>query len=146
MAHEDSHSRGYFNRLNALYESLEDILHPIPKKPYDTWPPEFFYIDPEYAKRLDDVEFGKGKSRHVFRQDSCIYFEKLNRKQRKAVTALLMEYVRAGDNIIVLPPRFCRREQQCPGHYYLEDQKPNLVPENPSHCYIYFFRPEPSRT
>lgn len=135
MAPENVPIGDYFSRLNALYETLGNILHPMPKKPYKRWHEEKFAVEPDFALMV-----GKKSEDNTFsRPRGCIYFEKLNKEEHKAASAALMQYATGPDNFALLPPRFCKGEKKCQGHHFLEDIAENSLPADLSYCFIYFF-------
>lgn len=136
MAPENVPIDDYHSRLNALYKTLDSILHPIPKRPFRKWHEEKFVIDPEFAIQIDEVEAGNNQ---ILRFQGCIYFEKLNQTEHKSVTDALKQYACGNDNFAVLPPKFCKNEKRCLGHHNLEDIAANKIPDDLSFCYIYFF-------
>ncbi|HII15412.1 MAG TPA: hypothetical protein HA362_03795 [Nanoarchaeota archaeon] len=137
MAPEKSREDNYSSRLHALYESLEEALHPISNRGLKAWPHEVLHIEPSFAPQFDETETGEGETKL-----GCIYFEKLNKRERLAASAILRQYAAGpNNNIVVVPPKFCKGEKSCIGHHHLEDKVKNEVPENLSHCYVYFFKP-----
>ncbi|MDI6737696.1 MAG: hypothetical protein QME12_04240 [Nanoarchaeota archaeon] len=136
MAPENRSRGDYFSRLNALYETLDIVLYPMPKKLLNKDYEEKFVLDPGFAPQIDEIE---EDNRQTYGFRGCIYFEKLNEKQQKAVKEALEQYNSGPDNFLILPPRFCKNEKKCPGHHYLEDRVANAIPEDLSYCYLYFF-------
>lgn len=125
----------YHSRLNALYETLDNILHPMPKKPLKRWHEEKFVLDPDFALPIDAIQ---DDNKQIFRFQGCIYFERLNEKQQAAVKEALIQYAQK-DKFLVFAPRFCKEHKKCQGHHHLEDMLANNVPENLTYSFIYFF-------
>lgn len=124
------------SRLNALYETLDNILHPMPKRSLKRWHEEKFVLEPDFAPCLGIL---RGEDLPPLRVKSCIYFEKLNKEEQKAVQAALVQYVNDCSSVAVLPPKFCKNEKKCQGHHHIEDVVGDSIPEDLSFCYIYFF-------
>lgn len=136
MAPENVPADDYRSRLNALYETLDNVLHPMPKKPLKKWREEKFVLDPGFAPQIDEIE---DDNKQTYRLQGCIYFEKLNEKEQKAVNEALKQYNSGKDNFLVLAPKFCKNEKKCSGHHRLEDVAANSVLDNMTYCYLYFF-------
>lgn len=136
MAPEKSQKDPYFSRLNALYQTLDNILHPMPKRPLKKVQEDKFVLDPCFALPIDEIE---DDNKQTYRFQGCIYFEKLNEKEQKAVNEALKQYALGKDNFLALAPKFCKNEKKCQGHHRLEDVAANAVPENLTYSFIYFF-------
>ncbi|MFA5887802.1 MAG: hypothetical protein WC852_03780 [Candidatus Nanoarchaeia archaeon] len=135
MAPEKSPKDPYFSRLNALYQNLDEILHPMLEITVKKLPEDKFVISPDFALPVGKRTAGNT----ISRPKGCIYFEKLNETEHKAVSEALTQYARGQDNFSLLPPRICKKEKNCQGHHFLEDMVTNKLPENLSFCFIYFF-------
>lgn len=136
MAPEKSQKDPYFSRLNALYQTLDEILHPMPEITVKKLPEEKFVISPDFALQIG---LSQGEDKPPCMPKGCIYFEKLNKEEHKAVTGILTQYAKGPDNFALLPPRLCKKEKNCQGHHFLEDMVENALPEDLSYCFIYFF-------
>ncbi|MDD4878496.1 MAG: hypothetical protein PHO02_05675 [Candidatus Nanoarchaeia archaeon] len=135
MAPENVSIKDYHSRLNALYETFDNILHPMPKRQLKKVQEDKFVLDPDFALPIDAIEDDNGQ---IFRFKGCIYFEKLNEKEQSAVKEALINYAQ-NDNFLALAPRFCKQHKKCQGHHHLENIIANSVPENLAYSYVYFF-------
>jgi len=134
MAPEKSPKDLYFSRLHALYQALDEILHPMLEIRLEKLPEDKFVISPDFALPVEKKSAGNA----ISRPKGCIYFEKLNETEHKAVSAALTQYAHGPDNFMLLPPRYCINKKKCHGHHYLEDMVANSLPESLSRCYVYF--------
>lgn len=136
MALENSQNDNYYSRLNALYVNLDNILHPMPKGPLKKYPEDKMVIAPGFAL---PVGRSQGENNPPCRPNGCIYFEKLNKWENKAVSGALTQYALGHDIFALLPPRICNGERKCLGHHFLEDIVENALPKYLSYCFVYFF-------
>ncbi|MFH1065599.1 MAG: hypothetical protein V1734_03800 [Nanoarchaeota archaeon] len=136
MAPEKSPNDDYHIRLYALYQTLDNILHPMPKRPLKKLPEDKFVVEPGFALQIGKSQ---GENKPPCMPKGCIYFEKLNKEEHKAVSEVLTQYAQQHDNFALLPPRICNDGKKCPGHHFLEDIVENALPADLSYCFVYFF-------
>ena len=71
MAPEKSQKDPYFSRLNALYQTLDEILHPMPEITVKKLPEEKFVISPDFALQIG-LSQGEDKPPCVRQRDAFI--------------------------------------------------------------------------
>jgi hypothetical protein len=137
MAPEKSQKDPYFSRIHALYENLDNILHPITKRLPKKDIADKVIFEPSFAPEIDAIEVETDKGTLTFIKKDCIYFEALTPKQQEKVKAELINYNKGGNNLMFLAPKYCETKK-CTGHHNLENLVINELPENLSRCYVYF--------